>query len=391
MVTGAEGQGQQGPNDGNSQGAGGVGVAGDPNASGAGNGAPQDASQVQQTQPTAPTQTQQQTQQVQPNDGQGNGVVDDPTGFISPYLENLDPSVQPVVHERLEQFRKDQDANVNRRLEQSATKLNEYEQLGDPEQLQRANSVYSWLLSDPVSAINWVVEAYEQEGVDIRGQLAGTIEGGGSEMNQPQQQVPQQGNPQGQGQQQQQQVPVQGDPNAQQPQQYVEPVTQDTIQKVVQGALNEFVQSQKQEQEAAKTQQKIDGYLNEAAERHGIPFEGDNDPLRDTMTRQALSLMQSGQTRDARVAFDLAGEALSNRLSSVGTPNGQQGAGNGQGQGQQPGTQQGNQQQVPSNAQQPVTTGQGGTTPTPPAPNLHDPKQRREAALNMWGALNQQE
>lgn len=315
------------------------------------------------------------TPEVQPGTqpSTGAGTDDSAIGFIAPYLEGLDPHVKPVVQERLEKYRKDSDAQVNQRLEQSAAQLRTYEQLGDPSQLERANQLFTWMLEDPAGAIEWVVNAYQSEGYDLVSELAGRLGQMGTEQQGTPGQVAQQGSPQ-QGSPQQATVPNTGALSGVEGQQQntTPQLTAEQVREIVQEGMQSFQQMMHEQKEAERMAQEVDGYLNESASKYGIQFEGPDDPVKTLMTQQALNLMRSGKTRDAKTAFDLSGQALASRLRL--TP----------GQGQQ-----NNGEQTQTTA--PTTTGNAGEGVMPPAPDLSDKKQRRDAALSLWNQMNRQE
>jgi hypothetical protein len=93
----------------------------------------------------------------------------DPSGqdLIAPYLESVDEGVRDTVGEVLNRFRSDQDANVNRALEQRAQELQALQQ-----ESEIPMTIYQNLMTDPVGTLEWLTERLQEEmEVDARSQL----------------------------------------------------------------------------------------------------------------------------------------------------------------------------------------------------------------------------
>lgn len=80
------------------------------------------------------------------------------------YLQGIDdPQVRELVEQRLEQFRKDSDSQANKKIQDQAQQLKQYEELGEPDVLRFARDLHLAFLEDPVGTIGYVNEEFERE------------------------------------------------------------------------------------------------------------------------------------------------------------------------------------------------------------------------------------
>jgi hypothetical protein len=110
-----------------------------------------------------------QGQQTQSSEGQAQSEGGQPSGqdLIAPYLESVDEGVRDTVGEVLNRFRSDQDAQVNRALEQRAQELQALQQ-----ESEIPMTIYQNLMTDPVGTLEWLTERLQEEmEVDARSQL----------------------------------------------------------------------------------------------------------------------------------------------------------------------------------------------------------------------------
>lgn len=265
---------------------------------------------------------------VQPGDPGAEAQPQSGQDFIAPYLEGVDPSIRDTVAERLEQYRKDNDANVTKRFEQTNAQLKAYQDLAeDPAHLETPVALYENLMQDPKGTLKWVVDQFQSEmGVDLRAELL--KEWGATPGEQPAEQTPAQ-DP--------------NDPDA--------PLTR----KQFEALQAEQRQQAEQAEQQAQARAQADGWLKEAATKHSLEI-GDGDVvLKEAILRQAAQLMPS--VRDGQKAIQMAVEAFTNRFAP------------------KPQTKPGG-----------LTVAEGGTPAAPPQVDWKDPKQRQEAMLSMLKA-----
>lgn len=249
--------------------------------------------------------------------------------LIAPYLEGVDDSVRDTVAERLEQYRKDADANFNKRFEQTSGQLDAYKQYAeDPSQLEVPVGLYENLMSSPVDTLEWVAERFQQElGVDLRAQL---LEKWGG-------QKPAEA-PQGQEQ---------------------DPAEQPLTRAQLEQWHAEQEQARQEQQAQAEARKTTEGWLQEATTAAGLELGEGDIVLKEAILRHAAQVMP--QVRDGKQAIQMAVEAITNRFAPKAP-----------------------KQQAPAPK---VAT--GGTAPGQPAPDYTDQKVRREAMLSMLTAAQQ--
>lgn len=272
---------------------------------------------TQEVQPETPP-----TQEQAPSTQEGSGQ-----GFLEPYLKNLPEDQRPIVEPVLEQYRKEQDAEVTRRFEQLK------------QETELPTMIYEALLDNPSETLNWIADRiHEEQGVDVRSQLRDRwYETVGEENNQ-----------QGQG--------------ANQPSQDNEPLTQERLNQILEEREQTRLDAQKQEEFQTKqqTQQKqtLDGWIDSAAKGVNLSLDDSNgeDPLKAVIIMQANQLHESGVAK-GQAAVEMATEAVAKRLGLV-KSNG------------------GNKSNQPNVAS-------GGTPPPAPDFNVMDPKQRKARMLEL--------
>lgn len=261
------------------------------------------------------------------------GQEQSPSGqdLIAPYLEGVDDSIRETVAERLERYRQDNDAKVNQRFEQQATRLKAYETLAeDPAALETPVALYDNLMQNPVETLEWVVDRFKEElGVDLRSQI---LQKWGAQPGEPQPQN--------------------------------EPTVPDEDQPLTRKQFEELQRQQQQQQREQQAQEQArttaEGWLNEAASKNGLEIGPDDVAIREAILRQAASLMPS--VRDGQQAINMAVEAVVNRLSP-----------------KKPQTQD---QNAPR-------TANGGGPAGPPQVDWSDTRQRREAMLSILQSTQQ--
>lgn len=271
----------------------------------------------------SPDPAQEQSQEPAPAEPSGQDL-------IAPYLEGVDPNIREAVAERLERFRQDTDANVNKRFEKTSTELKAYKQLAeDPAALETPVALYENLLQDPEGTLEWVVEQFQQEmGVDLRAKLLEKWVG-------------------------QQRNPAEPEPTTAPTNDEDRPLTVKEWQRLQQ---EQAAQSQ-QEQQAAEARQRTEGWLNTAASQYGIELGEGDVVLKEAILRQAATLMPS--VRDGEKAIQMAVEAMTTRFAP---------------------------KKDAAPASQAPRTANGGGPATASAPDFTDQKQRREAMLAMLTA-----
>lgn len=272
--------------------------------------------------------------EAQPDPASEGGTEAQPQGgqdLIAPYLEGVDPTHLDVVKERLEQYRKDADANVTREFQKRDEQIEAYRQFAeDPSQLEVPVALYENLMERPLETIQWVIDRMETEGgLDLKAQLLEAL-------NKPQTAEEPKGEP----------ASDPNDPNR--------PLTVKEWQDL---------QAQQQQQEEARV--KTDTWLSEAAKAHGLEL-GDGDAvLKQAILQQAAAIMPQFKAhgQDAgKQAIATAVETISKRFRPASAPK------------QDP-------QAEPTPAPK---VAQGGSAPSPAKPDFSgDSKQRREAMLSM--------
>ena len=277
--------------------------------------------------------------------------------FIEPYLEGLDPRIRPQVEERLEQFRKDQDAQVQKKIESVNSELRGFkEYASSPEELEVPVAFYQSIVNDPLNTIEWLFDRFDQElGRDLRSEVQQMVMGNGQSTSQDGSQ-PQPATNDGQQGQLQTQEGQQQDPSQQ-------PMTKADVEAYFEQKRQEEQQAQQQRESEEQQRQQVQGWVDEAAKRYSLPLEQD-DPLRETIVAEAGKLFEQGQVTDGKQAVEMATESLMTKLrNKIG--------------GQQP---------------QQLTTpkiANGGQAPGQQKPDLSDPKARQsymEALLTGGGA-----
>lgn len=264
---------------------------------------------------------------VQPDEGGQQTEPSGGQGFIEPYLEDVPEEVRPTVEAKLDQFRKDQDAQVTRRFDQLQ------------QETEIPVTVYNALMNDPVGTLQWITERFQEDrGIDLRNQL---LEQWGV----------QQGEPTGGGEE--------PDPN--------KPLTQAELNEILEEreqARQQEIQNQQSEAQRLEQQTRtVHGWMDEAAKSYGLTFEdkdGTPDPLRTAIALQANELHNSGQAR-GKAAVEMVVEAFSKRFGSTGGSN-----------GGQPGTD--------------PKVAKGGSTVPAKDIDVSDPKQRRDRMYELFGS-----
>lgn len=307
-------------------------------------------------------------------DGQGQGAQPDDDGggqqssggqeFIEPYLEGLDPRIRPQVEERLEQFRADQDAQVQKKIENVNSELRGFkEYASSPEELEVPIAFYQSIVNDPLNTIEWLFDRFDQElGRDLRSEVQQMVMPNGGqtsqEGNQPQPATDGQQLAQGQPTQQGQQDGQQQDPANQ-------PMTKADVEAYFEQKRQEEQQAQQQRQQEEQQRQQVQGWVDEAAKRYSLPLEQD-DPLRETIVAEAGKLFEQGQVTDGQQAVEMATESLMTKLRNK----------------------VGGQQSPPQQLTTPKIAN-GGQAPGQQKPDLSDPKARQsymEALLTGGGS-----
>ena len=303
-----------------------------------------------------------QGQTAQPDDDGGGQQSSGGQEFIEPYLEGLDPRIRPQVEERLEQFRKDQDAQVQKKIENVNSELRGFkEYASSPEELEVPVAFYQSIVNDPLNTIEWLFDRFDQElGRDLRSEVQQMVQQPGQEPGQQQGAQPQPAD----GQQPTQQGQPQGQQDGQQQDPANQPMTKADVEAYFEQKRQEEQQAQQQRESEEQQRQQVQGWVDEAAKRYSLPLEQD-DPLRETIVSEAGKLFEQGQVTDGKQAVEMATESLMTKLrNKVG--------------GQQP--------------PQQLTTpkiANGGQAPGQQKPDLSDPKARQsymEALLTGGGS-----
>lgn len=268
----------------------------------------------------------------QPGDVQPTPAVQEeqpPSGqdFIAPYLEGVDDAHRNVVAERLEAFRKDQDAQVTKRFE----RLKAYEEYAqDPSELDTPVAIYENLLQNPLDTLEWVVDQFKQNmNVDLRAQL---LEKWGKASEQPAEPA------------------VPDDPD--------QPLTRSQFEAL----QREQAEKAQQEQAQAQAREKANGWLEQAASKYKIELGEGDVVLREAILRQAAALMHQGQVKDGQKAIEMSVEAFSTRFAPK-------------------------QQKTPTPA---LKVAEGGEPARPPQVDWTDKRQRQDAMLAMLKAQQQE-
>ena len=261
--------------------------------------------------------------------------------FIEPYLEGLDPRIRPHVEERLEQFRRDQDAQVNKKFQKLNEQIERYRQYAqDPEQLEVPVAFYTSMVNDPINTLDWFLNRYEQElGSDLRSEVLNMLTGNqGSEGEQAQdgQQTPEPTNEEDR------------------------PLTKAEVQEILRQEREREQQERQQQQTQEQQRQQVNQWVDEAAKTYKLELDED-DPLRQAIITEAGKLFQGGKVQDGKQAIEMATEGLVKRLENKLKGN--------------------SKQQTP----QPKTAN-GGQPPGQQKPDVSDPKARQEYALSLLTA-----
>lgn len=269
--------------------------------------------------------------------------------FIEPYLEGLDPRIRPHVEEKLEQFRKDQDAQVNKKLESVNEELSNFKQYADsPEELEVPVAFYSSMVNDPINTLEWLFDRFQQElGRDLRSEVQEMVMPGDASASggtDPTQQLTQ-------SQPGQAQEGGNEDPSKQ-------PLTKADLDAYFEQKEQERQEQQKQEQQEEQQRQQVNSWVDEAAKKFSFPLDED-DPLRQTIITEAGRLFEQGQVKDGKQAVEMATESLVTKLKNkVG------------------GSQKPNQLTTPKVAN-------GGQAPHQQKPNINDPKARQDYMVGL--------
>lgn len=273
--------------------------------------------------------------------------------FIEPYLEGLDPRIRPHVQEKLEQFRKDQDAQVNKKLESVNEELSGFKQYADsPDELEVPVAFYSSMVNDPINTLEWLFDRFDQElGRDLRSEVKEMMQSNASASggDDPTQQLTQ--NQPGQTQEGGNEDPSQ------------KPLTKADLDAYFEQKEKERQDQQEQEKAEEQQRQQVNSWVDEAAKKFSFPLDAD-DPLRQTIITEAGRLFEQGQTKDGKQAVEMATESLVTKLK------------NKVGGSQKPG-----QLTTPKVAN-------GGQAPHQQKPDISNPKARQDymAALLTGGA-----
>ena len=218
--------------------------------------------------------------------GDGSGSQSSGQGFLEPYLADVPEDQRDVVAPVLEKFRKDQDANFNRRFEELREETNV------------ATKIHQALLEDPVNTLNWIADRFQEEqGLDVRADLVerwNDYVQSGQEPN-----VNDNGEAQsGQGEE-------------------AQPLTKEEVQRILDERDQQAVQQQYEQQQMQQQQQQINNWIDEAAKSHGFSLDDSQgeDPLRPVIIMQANKLYEQG-TAKGQAAIEMATEAVAKRFGS---------------------------------------------------------------------------
>lgn len=105
--------------------------------------------------------------QPQPDGGQG---------LIASYLEGVEGSARDIVAEKLEAFRKDQDANVGSKLEDLSRFRGYLPEGAGVDYLETPVALYENLMQSPLETVQWILGEFEKQGTDLRSQLIAAAE-----------------------------------------------------------------------------------------------------------------------------------------------------------------------------------------------------------------------
>lgn len=263
--------------------------------------------------------------------------------FIEPYLEGLDPRVRPHVEERLEQFRKDQDAQVNKKLESVNEELSSFKQYADsPDDLEVPIAFYSSMVNDPINTLEWLFDRFDQElGRDLRSEVKEMVQSNASASGgeDPTQQLTQ--NQPGQTQQGGNEDPSQ------------QPLTKADLDAYFEQKEQERQEREDQKQQEEQQRQQVNSWVDEAAKKFSFPLDED-DPMRQAIITEAGKLFEQGQVKDGKQAVEMATESLVTKVKNkVG------------------GSQKPNQLTTPKVAN-------GGQAPHQQKPDINNPKARQD-------------
>jgi hypothetical protein len=218
---------------------------------------------------------------TQPDGGQG---------LIARYLEGVDGPERDIVAEKLEAFRRDQDANVTRKFEE----LNRFQSYvpegAGVEYLETPLALYENLMESPLETVQWVLDQFQKQGIDLRSQLLG-------EGAQP---APELAAPEGA-----------DDANR--------PLTVAEWQRL----QEEQRAAQAEEAEAARRREVAQGWFDEATTKHGLNLTDEDIAVKQAILTHASQLV--GQFRHlgdqaGKAAIETATEAFVNRFGKSPAP-----------------------------------------------------------------------
>lgn len=232
------------------------------------------------TQPSTPAEP---VAGVQPTTPEATTQPDGGQGLIAPYLEGVDEAHRDIVTDVLEKYRKDSDANVTKRFEE----LNGFKQYAEsPEALQAPVFLYERLMEEPLETIQWVLERFETEaGVDLKSQLKAALTG----------------------------EPAEPAPTA-------EPTDDPDDRPLTRREWEQLEQQREQdrqaEQQTAQRRELAEGWLNEAAQTHGLTLTAGTDvAVRHAILTHAAQLLPTFKSHGAeagKAAIATAVEAFVN-------------------------------------------------------------------------------
>lgn len=229
-----------------------------------------------------------------PSTTEGSGNDTSGQGFLEPYLRDLPEDQRAIAEPVLDKYRREQDAEVNRRFEELK------------QQSEIPNTVYQALMQDPIQTLDWIADRMQEErGIDVRAQLKDRwYESQGLE------------NPQsGQGEESQS-----GQESS---------LTQSDIERILeereQAKINQERQQTYEQQQVEQQHKTINSWIDDAAKKFSLSLDDSQgeDPLRPVIIMQANKLFESG-TAQGQAAIEMAAEAVSKRFGSRSNGNGSQ-------------------------------------------------------------------
>lgn len=257
-------------------------------------------------------------------------------GLIASYLEGVDGAARDIVAEKLEAFRKDQDANVGTKLEELSRFKGYVPEGVGVEYLETPVALYENLMESPLETVQWILSEFQKQGTDLRAQL----------LEQAQAPAPE--------------TPPEGadDPNR--------PMTRAEFEQLQQERETQATQTA----ENTRRRQVAEGWFTEATAKHGLDLGEGDAAYKQAILQHAAGLMPQfrhlGESA-GKAAIDTAMEAFVNRFGK---------------NTQAPAT--------PSTPEPKLAT--GGNAPSPQAPaDLADRATRREFMLAQLQAPSTQE